>query len=171
MATSRCADSVQTAFARVAFQSNASQNFDDDPDQAGSLLVILPFSCHSFILVHFANIGALTRRDAGVKTRFYSRSLESKNIRYMPIDRIAVYAAEETLDDSQRRSVRCARVRAILRYSEGFVVRNPSRAFIYNMAIQLNQAKVMKNGALLQDTAPYFKCRQKSLRSQTRNDL
>ena len=39
---------------------------------------------------------------------------------------------------------------------EGFVVRNPSRAFIYNMAIQLNQAKVMKNGALLQDTAPYF---------------
>ena len=39
---------------------------------------------------------------------------------------------------------------------EGFVVRNPNRAFIYNMAIQLNQAKVMKNGALLQDTAPYF---------------
>ena len=37
---------------------------------------------------------------------------------------------------------------------EGFVVRNPSRAFIYNMAIQLIQAKVMKNGALLQDTAP-----------------
>ena len=38
----------------------------------------------------------------------------------------------------------------------GLVLRNPTRQNLYSCAIQLGQASVMDNGALLQHTAPYF---------------
>ena len=38
----------------------------------------------------------------------------------------------------------------------GIVLRNPTRQNLYSCAIQLGQATVMDNGALLQHTAPYF---------------
>ena len=38
----------------------------------------------------------------------------------------------------------------------GIVLRNPTRQNLYSCAIQLGQATVIDNGALLQHTAPYF---------------